>query len=453
MAQETVYQNLQKSVATVFRRFSIKRRLDNATGEYETNWLDISDDVKKWGKIGWSLDEKQYAFFQQGNVNMVMRNDRGQYNAEANIGSYWSGYLTRYKTLARIEGGFIAAGGYEVPVEDVPGSLEASTPSQFIGVITEPIELTDNNEAVISIKSLTSVLGDVPANLLVLASAGAVGAGQLTASGLMTRMQNVTDGSSNFILRKFITSTLWNIEATTQTLTSLDTSTALDGYNCWTLAKKLAETSVKAVWVTKLGGLNFKAQTPTTTVEFVFSGNPYNNTEYGNSIKTIRSIEEDYDYLYNRVRVKFGTTDTSTAWKEKKETWVVGDSTTSWKYGVKTLEIQNTWMDSLTADNVASTLYVSLNKLTEKVSLDCKFIPTLNLLNYCQIDYDVIGGAAVRWNFFLWGGLPAGGGSEIESFWDTSQSPIYDFVSKYYKIIGMEHDMEKMGTAITMRSV
>ncbi|MDI6756447.1 MAG: hypothetical protein QME32_00325 [Endomicrobiia bacterium] len=446
---ETVYQNLQKPVARVFRRFSIKRRLDNSTGEYESAWFDISDDVKKWGKIGWSLDEKQYAFFQQGNVNMIAVNDRGQFNAEGNAGSYWSGYLTRYKTLARIEAGFLDEDGVEVPPAGATG--EASTSSQFIGVITEPIELTDDNEAVISIKSLTSVLEDVPANLLAVASAGAAGAGQLTASGLMTRMQNVTDSSSNFILRKFITSTLWNIEATTNTLSALDTTTALDSYNCWTLAKKLAEASNKAVWITKIGGLNFKAQTPTTTVEFLFSGNPYNNSTYGHTIKTIRSMEEDYDYLYNRVRIKFGTADTSTAWKEKKETWVVGDSTTSWKYGVKTLEIQNTWMDSLTADNIASTLYVSLNKLTEKVTVDCKFIPTLNLLNYCQIDYDVISNDSVRWDFFLWAN--GGGASGIEANWDSSASPIYDFVSKFFKIIGLEHNIEQMETSVTMRSV
>ena len=436
----TVLQALQYPVVNAFRHFYIRRRLDDSSGNYETSWFDISDEVKSWGNISWELDEKQYAHFQQSNVSIVCQNHNGQFNSEDNAGSYWSGYLTRYKTLVKIQVGFLDTAGSEVPPTS---TSEASTPSQFVGVITEPIELTGNNEAVINIKALTSVLEDVPANLLVVASAGAAGNGQMSPYTLMVRMRDVTDGSSNLILQRFISSGAWDLESGTQTMTALDTLTSLDGYNCWTLAKKLAETANKSVWIDKLGGLHFKAQTPTSAVQFIFSGNPYNNTTYGHTIKDVESMIEDYDYLYNRVRVKFGTTDTSTSWKKKQETWVVGDSTTSWKYGVKTLEIDNTWLSSTTADNIASTLYASLNQITEKVELKCKFIPTLALLNRTSVEYDVVRADATRWDFFNWD----------NANWDTSVSPVYDFVAKEYKIIGLEHDIDNMETNVTLRSI
>lgn len=440
----TVSQMLKRHKVNAFRRLSLKRRLDDSSGDYESSWFDISEDVKNWGNIHSAIDDEQYSFFQPDSVSIVVKNDRGQFYSEEMAGSYWHGHLTDYKTLIKINAGFkdpTSTNATEIPTE---GATVASTSIQFLGILTEAIEHnSENNESVLNVRGLYSVLEDVPANLLVVASAGAAGSGQLTASGLITRMRNMTDGSSNFILRRFITSTNWDIDTTTQTLTTLDTTTALDSYDCWELAKKLAEVSGNAVWVDRLGVLKFKAKTESSAVNFTFAGIPYNNATYGHTIKALRNIKEDMDFLYNRVRVKFGDADTSTSFKTKQEIWVVGDSSTSWKYGVRTLEIENNWMNSTTADNIASTLYTSLNVLTDKVEVSCRFIPTLNLLDKTTIEYDSAGEGGTRWDLFNWDAAN----------WDRSLGAAYNFTAKFWKIIGLEHDLNRLETNVVLRSV
>lgn len=436
----SVNQTLTNSRADLFRRFSVKRRLDDSSGDYEESWQDLSEHVKSWGSVSWSLDETQYSFFQQAGVSMVLKNDAGLFDHEINPASFWNGYLTRYKTLCRIECGFL---DHDTLVEVPPSGMTdpASTSTQFIGVLTEPVRLSGDNEAVFNIKSLTSVLEEVPASRLVVASGGAAGAGQLTASDLIGRMRDATDGSSNFIFRPFITSTAWSIQATTQTLTALDTSTALDGYSCWSAAQKLAEATNKAVAITKLGGLYFGDKTATAAVVFIFSGAPFHNSTYGHTIKRVSNAEEDFNFLFNRVRIKFKTEETSTSYKTKEETFTVGDSSTSWKYGIRTLEFENTWMPSATADAIASTLAVELNAIKARADLACKYIPTLNLLDRAKIDYDPVPEGGTYWDEGNWD----------ESVWPPENSPIYFIRDREYKIIAMWHDLDLLETNVTLR--
>lgn len=442
VGSHTVNQMLTRHKVDVFRRFSIKRRLDDSTGEYETGWQDLTDYVKKWGDIKWSLDEIKYSFFQQAAVSMVLNNDTGIFDHESNPSSFWNGYLTRYKTLCRIDAGFLSPDNAgEIPPTNTTNP--ASTSTQFIGVLTEAVRANDDNEAIFNIKSLSSVLEDIPANILVVASAGAVGSGQLTASNLIERMRDATDGSANFITRKFITVTAFSIVATTQTLTTLDTTTALDGTNCWQLAKKLAEMSNKAVWISKLGAFNFQAKDPTTDIRFVFSGLPYDNRAYGHTIKEIANYEEDFDLLYNRVRVQFGENDTSTSYVLKSQAISVGDSTTAWKYGARLLEFQNTWLNATNADNIASTLFTDLNAIKERVEINCKYIPTLQLLDRCEIEHDKQREGGAQWDAADW---------DVDN-WAPEEGPVYYFTGKEYKLMKIEHDLEEFETAVTLRRV
>lgn len=436
----TVQQMLTRSKVDVFRRFSVKRRLDSSTGEYELNWQDISYYVKKWGNIKWTLDEQKYSFFQQAAVSMTLNNDTGFFDHESNPSSFWNGYLTRYKTLCKIDSGFISPTNRgEIPPTNT--SSPGSTSTQFVGVLTEPVSLDDSNEAAFNIKSLSSVLEDVPANLLLVASAGA--SGQLTGSDLIYRMRNMTDGSSNYILRKFIASESWTIAATSQTLTALNTTTAIDSYSCWGLAKKLAEMSNKAVWISKLGVFNFGSKEPTSNTQFVFSGIPFNNTTYGHTIKEVTQYQEDLDNLYNRIKVKFGEDNTSTSYILKNQAISVGDSTTAWKYGARLLEFENTWLDSTNAEIIASTLYVDLNTLKEKVGLKCKYIPTLQLLDRTSIQYDKQAGTASLWDISRW---------DVD-VWTPARGPVYYFTGKEYKILAIDHDLEAFETDITLRRI
>lgn len=438
----SVRQMLTRSKVDGFRSLEIRRRLDDSSGLYETNWLDITEDVKKWGNIRTELDSESFTTVRQGGVTLVCRNDLGQFDAPRNAGSYWSGYLTRYKTLVRVRAGFLSpTDGSEIPPE--PQYTTDSTSTLFLGVLTEPIELNDHNEATLKVKPLTSLLEDVKASRLVVASAGAAGSGQLTASEYLGRMRDVTDGSSNFILRPFLSVTAWDVWPTSFTLTSLDTTTALDSQNCWEMAKKLAQSVNYGLWVDKVGTLRFAPKAAPTAVSFVLSGYPYVDTTYGHTVKTIQRSEEDLDVLFTRVRIKFLDTDTSTSYATAESSWAVGDSSTAWLYGERTLAIENTWMSSSTAAQVASTLLADLNQVVDRVELTTKFIPTLNILDRCQIAYDPQQGGGTLWDFFNWD----------EADWDPEIGSSFYFSGKDYKLIGMQQDLDKMDTRLTLREI
>src|SRR3990172_1797800 len=284
---ETVNQRLVSNKTDAFRRLSIKRRLYAPTDmntQYETNWYDISDYVISLGNVRWTVDDIKYSFVKPEGVSLVCDNNRGVFDPETNQASFWNGYLTRYKTLVRLEAGFIEP---NTTTEIPPANLtsNASTSTQFIGVLNEPIVTSDENQVVLNVKSLASVLEDSPANSLIVASVGAIGAGKLTASDLMTRMRDATDGSSNFIFRPLITSTVWSLTATTNTLTAIDTSTVLDNFSCWDLGVKLAEAQNFGLWITKIGGVNFNPKTDILSSGFEFSGRGYQDNTYGHTIK------------------------------------------------------------------------------------------------------------------------------------------------------------------------
>ena len=441
---DTALQRLVSPKTDVFRSLYIRRRLDNSSGDYETSWFDITDRVKKWGHLTWTIDETKLNYFQPGGISVKCQNNDGAFDDERNGVSLWYGYLTRYKTLVRIDAGFLepTTTSIAIPPDTTTAAINSSS-VQFIGVLTEPIISSDENEVALSCKSMASILEEIPANLLIIASAGGAGTGQLTASNLMTRMRDVTDGSSNFIAQKFITTGAWSITSHLQTLTTLNTSTQLDGMNCWDLAKKLAETTNYAVWITRIGGLNFNPKTEGGTTVFEFYGIPFNNGTYGHTIKRIMALGEDLDNLYNRIRIKFGETDTSTSYIIKASAWIVGDSTTSWKYGVRTLEFNNSWMAQTTADNVASTLLSDHNSIKRKLEIECKFIPMLNILDKTIIRYDPKGEGIPRWDVALWN----------QAVWPREPGPIYNVHPRDWKVIGLSHKMDEFETNIILKEI
>lgn len=438
---QTALQMLTRSKADVFRRFAIKRRLDASSGDYETSWQDLSTEVKRWGSVQWSVDETKYSFFQQAAMSIQVKNDSGLFDHEINPASFWYGYLTRHKTLCRVDAGFIDPDDKTTEIPPVLGTVVASTSTQFIGVMSEPVRLDGENVATLNIKSLSSILEEVPANLLSVATVGAVNTGRLTASNLIGRMRDMTDGSANFILRKFITSTAWTIAATTQTLTALDTTTVVDGENCWSLAVKLAEISNKAVWIDKLGGFHFDAKDPTTTVQFVFSGYPFNNTTYGHTIKKVNNVEEDLNLLFNRIMVRYSSG--ANDYVLKNQAITVGDSTTAWKYGTRTLSIENSWLNATNAEIIASTLFVDLSVLKDKAELSCKYIPTLNILDRAVIDYDLSPEGGSLWDVMTW---------DTDN-WDGTRGPTFHFSGKEFKVVKINHNLDSMDTAVTLRRV
>ena len=427
---KTINQMLQRSKVDIFRKFSVKRRLDDGTGNFETTWQDLSAEVIKWGNIKWQTDEKKYNFFTQRGMSIVVKNDEGLFNDEGHYTSFWRNYLTRYRTLVKVEAGFL----------DPDDDSEISEILLY-GYITEKIRTGDNNRVTLNIKSLYSILDEFPANKIITNSA--TSAGQLTASDLIGKIRDMTDGSGGFPIQKFFSVGAWNIEATANTLTSLNTTTMLDDLTCWGLAKKLAEAENKIVYVDRTGTFQFISRTE-GALAFSFIGYPFQDATYGHTIKNLKNYQQDIDLLFNRVRVKHEKADTSTSYVTKEESWTVGGSSTSWIYGVRTLEVDNEWMATITAETVASTLLGDLNTIKIKCDFVTKLVPHLDLRDKVTIQYEpkeLVGDDATRWDFFQWD----------VGFWAGEN--IYDFNSRNFKIMGISHNLDKMESNFTVREI
>jgi hypothetical protein len=92
----------------VYRKAFIKRR--NVTdGLFETDWFEITEDVKKWGKIKTDTDSTRPGRFRFSGAKLTVANDEGKYNEGDDTNSLWKGFLDRQRTLFKIETGFVKA--------------------------------------------------------------------------------------------------------------------------------------------------------------------------------------------------------------------------------------------------------------------------------------------------------------------------------------------------------
>ena len=170
---------INKPIAQPFRRISIKRR-SNTTGLYESSWFDITKYVKKWGTIQRSVDDLRLNRFVHSGFSFTVRNDTGAFNPESNPVSVWFGYMTRYRTLLKVEAGYRTDDETELPDD----------PSLGVFIMSDEIPISAvTNTAGIQAKSLVSVFDEVIASDVI-----GIGATQ-TASQLVAKIRDHTDGS------------------------------------------------------------------------------------------------------------------------------------------------------------------------------------------------------------------------------------------------------------------
>jgi len=204
----------------VFRKCFIKRRLAS-TGLFENDFVEITEDVKKWGKISLQTDSSRINRFHFGNVKINVANDEGKYNPSDDQASIWFGFANRQRTLVKIEAGFFdqtlgTSGIWST--REVPGEFgwdldtwdeflvwddENLTSTVFVGVIGGDIPANDKNTVNLNVKPLTQVFRDFPArNLTGFTSTG------MTSSDFMFLLRDQTDGSGEFIFRPFFGDTI-----------------------------------------------------------------------------------------------------------------------------------------------------------------------------------------------------------------------------------------------------
>lgn len=401
----------------VFRKAYIKRR-SITTGLFEDDWLDISSDVKSYGKIINQIDVSRRNKFTFGNAKLVMSNEDGKYSSHETPSSLWYGYLNQQRTLVKLEAGFIIRqiddnGVYtniEFPPKAIASSLwdltgavwdvsywdstesivDTSVSSMiFTGLISGDIPLADKNEITLNLRPLISVFQDFPAKALT----GWTSTG-FTASQFIENLRDQTDGAGGFVFRHFFGNTItnWDISATTNVFTNLNTSTAADVIDStvWGIVEKLAEAENFVPYVTRAGIFKFVSRSSianTDVYQFHGAGSP--NSEYGCTIKTVSAFGFKVSEYYSRVQMKWNAASTSTSYEIVESTFTVSGISNPWILGNRTLSIENIFIQTSTVANaLAQSIFDDVASIKKSITFSTTFVPHLDIFDRISIYYD-----------------------------------------------------------------
>jgi len=415
---------IARSSANVFRRAFIKRR-QSADGKFEASFTSITPLVKSWGSIETAVDDTRLNFFRHSGFTLKAINDFGDFNVETDNNSLWNGFLTRYRSLVKVEAGYTADDATEFPTD----------PTLGIFILDNEVTLnTNGNEATVRCSSLKSIFDEVRARDI-----PGLGATQ-TASDLVSVIRDHTDGAGNFVFREFITSTAWSIQTTT-TNYNFATTTALENLSAWGMMVKLAEAEGFVLSITRTGGISFEDRNEATSAsQFSFFGQGFRNQ----NIIRINTYKEALDKLFTFFRVQYLSADTTTSYLTAGTTTSVDGVNLSWKYGQRVYNFKNTFFaNTSAAQGVIDALFTELSGVKNELDMKCVFIPQLNILDHVDVSYQAVD----ETDFTLWD----------VAVWDTDSWPTegqnFDFTAKSFKVLSKKHDLDNFATSFRLREV
>ncbi len=470
MSDTELLNQIKSPVAKVFRRAKIKRR-NAVTALFETSWLDISSDVKTYGKVKSEIDPARLFKFSFANAKLVMANDEGKYNPDDNEASLWNGYLNQQRTLVRIEAGYLktslGSSGQWVTSEyphaaqwdeaqfdtDVDLWDDSTSCVMFTGIINGEIPLSDKNEVVFNIKPLTSIFQDFPAkNLTGWTSTGC------TASQFIGMIRDQTDGAGGFLFKPFFndTSTFWDISPTTNVYAGLNSATApyvIDS-TVWDVVEKLAEAENFVPYVSKEGIFRFVARASnTTTVAFEFHGAGSFNTTYGKTIKSISSYAKKTSKYYSDVQVKYVDSDTATSFVTVESAMTVSPASNPWVLGKKVMSIENFFIpNTATASAIATTLFNEYSAVKNEITFTTTFIPQLDLLDRISITYDPSSvNVNSLWDQNNWAEDVTNASTDL--IWDASRGDSIKISGAEFNFLSIEIDLDNFQNTFIARQV
>jgi len=428
----TLAKLIRQPVSTVFRRAYIKRR-SSSTGLYESTWFEITDFIKSWGRAVTAIDDVRLNRFSQSGLNLLVRNDSGAFNIETNSDSLWNGYLTRYRTLVKLEAGYNDTAGNEFPTDSSLG----------IYIMDGEIQLnTKTNDTTLRLKSIVAPFSEFRADEI-----GGL-SGSMTASEIMGKIRDSTDGSGNFLFRNFITSTSWLIQTTTQLYPFL--TVQVPNLSVWELMNKLAEAEGFILVPTRFGGIDFRDRTErTSTSQFSFYGQQYSRM----NIISIDSTKEAVDKLYTNFRLKFNDADTATSYVTAGEATIINNSSTSWKYGRRNYEFENLMVNTAGAQAIVNALLSNYSALKLEVNMTTKFVPDVEISDAVDVSYKTFDLTGSRlWDLENWAS-----DASLDPFdglsWDSDNGESINFDARMFKVLSKMHDLDRFTTSFVLREV
>lgn len=443
-AYSDIKAEIRKPHSKVFRKAYIKRR-SATTGLFETNWLEITNDVKKWGSIGSEVDVERIGRLNFSGAQLVVANIDGSYNPEDNADSLWFGYANQQRSLVKIEVGFyfqwLGTDGVwrnEIIPDD---------PTVYIGVISGNIDVSDENEITLNIQPLSQVFRDFPANLLT----GFTSTG-LSASQFITSLRDQTDGAGSFVFRPFFsdTTSYWEITATSQVYTNLNTSSAADLHQLtvWDVIEKLGQSENYLSYISPQGKFRWVPKTVGASATYEFFGLGITpNTNYGHTIKRIYRYGKKLTSFYSRVAVKYVNSDTNTSFVNTALSFQVSGTNTAWNLGYRTFSVDNYWIpNSTAAATIAGAIFSEVSSLKEEINFSTSLIPHLNLLDRVQISYDAsdFSSRSSYWDTNDW---------DTELTWDGTRGDAIILNSQAFKVLSININLDNLETRFVCKQL
>lgn len=362
MAVSTDLQSLIKRPQNrIFRRLYIKRR--ESDGEYESDWFEIEGyRIKSFGNVSRGEDNERANFYKYSGMTFEMFNQNQYFGDTDNINSIFYQKLSRYRTLVKVEFGYLKDDDTEIPTNS----------TIYLGIVGEGITEDDKNTFSMETNHLSQIFDEVPADQVT-----GLGSTQ-TASDVITKIRDHQDANNVAIFQKFFTLGAWTIETTTNNY-NMATSTTLRNKSCWDLMRMMAEAENKDLYIDRTGSIRFETRTVTSNTIYHFSGANDETRGYGKNIIGDVEVREPIDKVFNRIRIQHEKDNTTTSFYTLDENWNWGDSSSSFKYGVRTYEYRNEFLDSATAQTVANTIFNKFQSPLQELIFRAKINPELEI--------------------------------------------------------------------------
>ncbi|MCP4648903.1 MAG: hypothetical protein GY853_02315 [PVC group bacterium] len=421
----SIITEIKKDQAQGFRRLYLKRRVGT---DYEADWTRVPNKyIKNFGSVNFSIDDVKINFYKYSGLTWKGDNYDGYLSDIDDDRSFFYGGSTVYRTLCKVEAGYTSDDGTEYPTNS----------TLFVGLIGGNIEYPENNLVSFKCDHISKVFQEFNADYLGFS-------GNYTASRIVEKIRDWTDTNTVAYFQKYISTGAWTIDATTHSY-NIETTTSLEDYTVWEYLQLLAEAENYSFYIDRDGSFYFQQKAPlTSTVQFHFSGLNDTDKTYGMNIMKSIKWRKNTNKIYNRIRVKHIEDDTSTSYETKSENWSWGDSTSSWLYGVRTYELENTFLNTVTAGSIASNIYNEYVNPKKEVNLNSKFTPQLNLNDRISLTYKTkkIEGGDI-WGYFNWG----------HGFWGRRLGHNINFEDDEFRITKMTHNIDKFYSSHEMREI
>jgi len=388
------------------RKVEIKRRLADNSGDYETNWYDVTSLIISFGVMSISLDTDQVGVFVQNSMTLVADNSEKKWGEANRSTSLFAGFLTRYHTLFRVSTWLEAADGTAYP----------TTRTVFYGLLVGDIIETETT-ATLTINSTAKVFGNKTADALTLSASD-------TASAIVNKVLAIQDAGGTPVFDRYLEGT--EVSTTTVAYPDVVGSSALQDQTCADVISRLCLAEDMAAFVGNDGKFYFRSKAPTGVEGDAIRGGVWGKTVFGSTYretargvvphnrvgifctvalpvmwhfnglgatdeyygKNIIDVEQASNIntkIYNKVIIEH----TDGSYVEASDgNWQQGDESSSDKYGEIPLNISEHWLGTAGAATLANALYQSYKapKL-EVIFTSSTYNPLLKLLDRVKFNY------------------------------------------------------------------